>query len=240
MFKQFGEAVLEVLYPRRCPVCDQIVMPKGRLICEACFHKFSYVHQPVCKRCGKEILSDAAEYCRDCTKHRRSFEYGMALINYEEQARRTMAQIKYKNKRQYLDFFAEAMAQRYGKQILAMHAAALVPVPIHASRRRRRGFNQAELLAYGIGGKLGIAVYPEMLIRDKKTMPQKKLNPQERLLNLEQAFAAGVADPAVESVILVDDIYTTGSTIEACTRTLRKMGIKKVYFLTICIGGGER
>ncbi|MEG0565580.1 MAG: phosphoribosyltransferase family protein, partial [Hungatella sp.] len=117
---------------------------------------------------------------------------------------------------------------------------ALVPVPIHASRRRRRGFNQAELLAYGIGGKLGIAVYPEMLIRDKKTMPQKKLNPQERLLNLEQAFAAGVADPAVESVILVDDIYTTGSTIEACTRTLRKMGIKKVYFLTICIGGGER
>lgn len=237
---KFLAACLDALYPRRCPVCDEIVMPKGRLICENCFKKLSYVRQPTCKRCGKEILSDTIEYCLDCTRHKRSFEYGIALLNYEEKAKHAMVQIKYKNKRQYLDFFIEAICRRYETQLRHMKADALIPVPIHPSRRRERGFNQAELLAEGIGKRLGIPVCSGMLIRNKKTAPQKQLNPMERLHNLEQAFGAGEWVDGVESVILVDDIYTTGSTVEACTRVLKRMGVKRVYFVTVCIGGGER
>ncbi|SEU05503.1 ComF family protein [Lacrimispora sphenoides] len=230
---------VDLLFPRRCPVCDEIVMPKGGLICPECVKKLSFVKNPVCKRCGKEVISTDIEYCFDCVRHKRTFEYGRALLNYDETAGSSMAKIKYKNKREYLDFYEEAIYARYGKLIRRMEADVLVPVPVHPSRKKERGFNQAEILARRIGEHLGLAVCPSMLVRNKKTMPQKGLDPAGRLKNLEEAFSAGNMIEGVEGVILVDDIYTTGSTIEACTRALKKAGIKRVYFLAICIGRGQ-
>ncbi|WP_313187396.1 ComF family protein [Lacrimispora sp.] len=230
---------VDLLFPRRCPVCDEIVMPKGRLICPECVKKLSFVKNPVCKKCGKEVISPDMEYCFDCVRHKRTFEYGRALVNYDENAGSSMAKIKYKNKREYLDFYGEAICVRYGKLIRRMEADVLVPVPVHPSRKKERGFNQAEILARRIGERLGLVVCPSMLVRNKKTMPQKGLDPAGRLKNLEEAFSAGKMIEGVEGVILVDDIYTTGSTIEACTRALKKAGIKRVYFLAICIGRGQ-
>lgn len=234
--KDLTDQFLDILYPRRCPVCGEIVMPKGALICGECFGKLSFVKGPVCKKCGKQVAGESVEYCYDCSRHKHSFEYGLALLNYDEAARHSMARIKYKNKRQDLDFYAEAVSQRYGASIKRMNARALVPVPIHASRRRQRGFNQAELLADGIGRKLGLPVWGDALTRNKKTAPQKKLSPKERLENLQQAFEIGTLPGERDSVILVDDIYTTGSTMEACTRILKAAGVRHVYFLTLCIG----
>lgn len=230
--------IIDLLFPRRCPVCGGIVMPKGELICPGCVKKLSFVKEPACKKCGKEIAIGEVEFCFDCTRHRRSFEYAKALINYDETARLSMSMVKYKNKREYLDFYTEAISLRYGKAIRRMNAQALVPVPVHPSRLRTRGFNQAGLLALGIGRQLHMPVCPEMLVRRKKTEPQKQLNAKERLANLEEAFAPGKVLQGVKTVILVDDIYTTGSTVEACTRALFRGGIKKVYVLTICIGRG--
>ena len=230
---------IDLLFPRRCPVCDGIVMPKGRLICRECLRQLSPVKGPVCKKCGKEVMTAEIEYCFDCEKHKRTFEYGLALFNYEETARKSMAKIKYKNKREYLDFYGKAVAARYETLILRMDAQALVPVPVHPARRKERGFNQAELLARRIGECLSIPVMPQLLLRNKNTMPQKGLDPSGRLKNLEEAFKAGKEMNGVKGVILVDDIYTTGSTIEACTRVLKKAGIKRVYFLTIFIGRGQ-
>lgn len=229
---------VDVLFPRRCPVCDGIVMPKGRLICPECMKKLSFVKNPVCKKCGKEIISDTMEFCLDCIRHKRTYEYGRALVNYNDIAGKSMAKIKYKNKREYLDFYGEAMCVRYEKLIRRMDAKVLVPVPVHPTRKRERGFNQAELLAEKIGDRLHIPVCPDMLVRNRKTMPQKGLDPSARLKNLEEAFSVGRLFNGVEGVILVDDIYTTGSTIEACTRVLKKAGIKRVYYLAICIGRG--
>lgn len=229
----------DLLFPRRCPVCDDIVLPKGELICPGCVKKLSFVKSPTCKRCGKEISSAEREYCLDCVKHKRSFEYGKALVNYNDVSKNSMVKIKYKNKREYLDFFIEAICVRYGTGLVRMQADALVPVPVHPSRKRTRGFNQAELLADGIGEKLKIPVCAGMLCRGKKTAPQKQLNPQERLKNLEEALIPGEVPKGVKRVILVDDIYTTGSTIEACARALKRAGVEKVYFITICIGRGQ-
>ena len=158
-----------LLFPRRCPVCGGIVLPKGELICPGCVKKLSFVKQPVCKKCGKEITSAEREYCLDCTKHKRSFDYGRALLNYNDTAKKSMADIKYRNRREYLDFYAEAVCLRYGKLLMRLGADALVPVPVHPSRRRQRGFNQAEIFADRIGARLGIPVCPEMLVRRKKT-----------------------------------------------------------------------
>ena len=231
--------ILDILYPRRCPVCGDITGGFGRMICPECLRKLSFVRSPVCKKCGKEIEDESMEFCPDCMRHSRAFEYGIALLNYDEAARHSMAQIKYNNKREYLDFYGTALAARYGRTIRRMHADALVPVPIHATRKKTRGFNQAELLARVIGKKLELPVLPEILVRNKKTLPQKDLSAAERLKNLSGAFAAGEIPDGIRSVILVDDIYTTGSTIEACARALRAAGVERVYFVVICMTGGR-
>lgn len=237
--KEVASVLIDALFPRRCPVCGSIVIPKGKLICPSCLKQLSFVKSPACKKCGKEVMSDTTEYCFDCTRHNRSFEYGIALLNYNEASKKSMAGIKYKNKREYLDYYIDASVHYCGKNLLNMQADALIPVPVHPTRRRQRGYNQAEILAEGLGRKLSIPVRPDLLVRNRNTEPQKILSPEKRLANLENAFSAGVIPENINSVIIVDDIYTTGSTIEACTRVLKGAGVKKVHFFAVCIGQGQ-
>lgn len=145
--KQGREMLLDLVFPRRCPVCGEIVIPKGAFICPSCVKKLSPIHQPVCLKCGKELESSRMEFCYDCTRHHRSFERNLALLNYNDTASRSMSAIKYKNKREYLDFYSEALWLRFGRQIHFWNPDLFVPVPIHPTRRKIRGFNQAEVLA---------------------------------------------------------------------------------------------
>ena len=127
---------------------------------------------------------DTVEYCFDCARRPRSFVYGRALINYNEAASRSMAQIKYNNRREYLDYYAGEMVRRLGPAVKAMKAQALVPVPVRG-RLKTRGFNQAEELARRLSGGLGLPVETGLLSRNKNTAPQKDLSPAQRLKNLE-------------------------------------------------------
>ncbi len=236
--KTYADRLIGLIFPRRCPVCGGIVLPRGELICPDCVKKLSPVKQPFCKCCGKEVESDRFEYCFDCSRHPKSFRQNFALLNYNDAAKRSMAAVKYKNKREYLDFYSQAACRRFGRQILRAKPDVIVPVPVHASRLRSRGFNQAQVLAEKIGRNLGIAVCPEGLKRIRRTLPQKELDSAQRLHNLQKAFGPGSLPDGTETVLLVDDIYTTGSTLEACTRILLSMGVKAVYGLTICVGRG--
>ena len=236
-------AFINMLYPRRCPVCGRIVCPEGEWICPSCISRLSIVTQPVCKKCGKEIWSDQEEYCLDCTRHGRTFDSGAALLNYNEAAKHSMASIKYKNKREYLDLYGSAMVSRFQKVVRHWQADVLIPVPIHPSRRRKRGFNQAEELAKRLSLGWGIPMEKRFLIRSKRTAPQRDLDPTERLKNLEKAFCIYPGyeknRKAPRCVVLVDDIYTTGSTMEACSRVLKAAGVERIYFVVICIGHGR-
>ena len=235
--------IVNLLYPRRCPVCGGIVFPEKDLIHPSCVPKLSPVKSPSCKKCGKEVISEQAEYCYDCSRHPKTFECGMALLNYNEAAKASMAAIKYKNRREYLDFYADALDYRFRKTILRLRPDVLIPVPVHPSRRRKRGFNQAEELAVRLSHRWNIPVDPKLLIRKKKTAPQRELNPAERLKNLRDAFAVneeyGKTAGIPETVLLVDDIYTTGSTAESCARALREAGVERVFVMVICIGAGR-
>ena len=218
-----ADILSEILFPRRCPVCDQVLPFRSGKICPGCFSKLSFTKSPVCKKCGKELISETGEYCYDCGRRKKSFEYGIALLNYDEVSRKSMAMIKYHGRREYMDFYGEAIARRYEKRI------------------RRMG---AEALAESISRHLGtpIPVRTDLLLRNKRTLPQKDLTPAERLKNLSQAFESDpsrVREAGVRRVILVDDIYTTGSTAEACSRALLAAGVQEIYLLNICIGHGR-
>jgi ComF family protein len=134
------------------------------------------------------------------------------------------------------------MFKQYGDWIGQLMPDALIPVPVHKERYRKRGFNQAELVAKELGKYCKIPVISDFLIRVKNTLPQKELSDRERSDNLRHAFSvrneSQELSKLIDCVIIIDDIYTTGSTIEACTRTLQEVGVKKVYFLCVCIGQG--
>ena len=227
----------DLLFPRRCPVCGGVAMPKGRLICPACLKQLSFVSSPACMKCGKEIGSRDQEYCADCIRRKKSFTRGFALLNYDSRAAVSMAAVKYHNKREYLDFYARAAALRFEKQFRQAGIQVIVPVPVHASRLKTRGFNQAAVLAEKLSAELGIP-WEELLIRVKKTDPQKSLGSAARQKNLRGAFEAEQEAGKWERVLLVDDIYTTGSTAEICSRALLKTGVKQVFVFAVCIGHG--
>ncbi len=233
---KLGEKILELLFPRVCPVCGQIVLPKGELICPPCRKKISYVTGTYCMKCGKTLLHDTKEYCRDCSRNRRSFKRGIILANYTPEVQKALLDVKYHNLRQNLDFFAAEIIRLRGKQIAGWQAQALIPVPLHPSKRRQRGFNQTEELCRRLSAGLQLPVDTSLLYRRKKTLPQKGLTNRQRMANLAEAFVAERRTEPYHTVILVDDIYTTGSTAELCTRALMAAGVETVYVLCVAAG----
>ncbi len=225
--------ILDLLYPRDCAVCGA-VLPFGRNhVCPDCNRKLSYVSQPVCLLCGKEI-EDERELCRDCAVRDRQFSGGAALLNYNGAAKQMMAGLKYENRRSCVEFLAWEMARRHGRQLLRLKPDALVPVPVHAARRRERGYNQAELLAKALGKNLGLPV-KNLLIRASNTAAQNKLGYGARQKNEKQAFRAAASCEAYDCLILVDDIYTTGATAENCTEALLAAGAGRVFLANMAI-----
>lgn len=253
------ERLLGILYPRVCPICGEIVLPldrelveheaggtcgvsgtsvkgKIRYVCPECREKVHFVTEPRCKKCGKAIVQETKEYCEDCARSKRSFVRGIVLAGYTAEVRSALAAVKYGNLRQHLDFFCRELVGLRGSEIRSWQAQALIPVPLHGSKRRQRGFNQAEEIGKRLWEGLGIPMDTRVLYRRKKTTPQKELNDRQRVANLIEAFGVYEDRVRYERVILVDDIYTTGSTAEACTRVLLASGVMEVY--VVCLAAG--
>jgi ComF family protein len=241
--EQLQKWIIDIIYPRRCPICGDIVTPRGELSCPACRKNLVWIEEPRCKKCSKPIDSHEVEYCYDCERKHHHYQKGFALWVYDKQMQKSIADFKFKGRREYSDFYIAELVRGFGDAIRQLKPDVLIPVPIHKHKKLQRGYNQAEIVAKGIGKELNIPVLTELLQRDKNTLPQKQLNDKERLKNLEKAFKFSNEEyekyrNILYKVIIVDDIYTTGSTIEACTNILMQNGIAEVYFVSICIGKG--
>ena len=141
-------------------------------------------------------------------------------------------------RQEYAGFYAKDLYDRYGFWLHAIRPDALVPVPIHASRKRKRGYNQAELLAAELSKHSGIPVNSNLILRKKKTKPQKDLTIQERQNNLKKAFKICQNDVKLSTIVIIDDIYTTGSTVDDMAKLLMTSGIQKVYYVALAVGRG--
>lgn len=139
--------------------------------------------------------------------------------------------MKFSNRREYLDFYAEAMVFRAGRQLSLWRPQRIIPVPMHWIRRRKRGFNQSELLAEKIGKLTGIPVMMHAVRKQRNTKDQKELSGQERRINLKNAFEVTEDLSGIRSVLVIDDVYTTGSTMDEISRVLRRAGVKDIFFL---------
>ncbi len=238
--------LMKLLFPPACPICAETYPQRLTddgigAICEHCEKKVIRVQAPFCMRCGKPLSKahDTAEYCEDCRHHTHDFTQGRAAFLYRGEMIGCMHRLKYKNRRDYAPILADEAYRMHADWIARIRPDAIIPVPLHPDRKRARGYNQALLLARQISRKSGIPLEERLLFRTQNTEKQRSLDPAQRKKNLKNAFQTIGKIVQLEKVLLIDDIYTTGSTADAAARALISAGVRQVYLLCICIGGEQ-
>lgn len=225
---------LDILYPPRCPVCHQILPWKAVLVCPDCENKLHPVVKDYCMKCGRPVHADE-ELCRECGQKNREFDQGRGVFLYNNKMKRSLLYYKYYGSREYGEYYAVSICRYMRTAICTWNPDVILPVPMHPRKQRERGFNQAADLAFKIGQKLQIPTADGIMIKTKITKSQKKLNAAERKRNLREAFQVTERMDGLR-ILVIDDVYTTGSTIEAAARALKHAGAERVFFVTLCIG----
>ncbi|TCT14010.1 ComF family protein [Natranaerovirga pectinivora] len=230
--------MLDIIYPPRCPLCNDIIpWFEEKRICTGCLEKSPIIEGPRCTKCSKPVFHQEITHCFDCHKQELAYEKGWSLWSYEEPVKKAIYQYKYHNKREYAPLFAKELVSEFKSDIEKYNIGTIVPVPLSKKRQRTRGYNQAYLLAKEIGKLLDKEVV-ELLERHLDTLPQKELNDKERLKNLNKVFSVNNDKKVLNNILIVDDIYTTGSTINACAMSIKEHYDTDIYYICIAIGKG--
>lgn len=233
ILERIWKGCLDLLYPKTCYFCGKLCYQQ---ICGECKEKVVYIKEPRCKKCGKPVRYEEQEYCGDCQKHKFHYEQGRSLWIHKGAVPWSIYQFKYHNRRIYGEFYAQELYRLYGEWIQSWKIDLIIPVPLHRNRRRKRGYNQAEIVAKHLGKLMNIPVDTKAVIRNKYTKPQKILDNKERRKNLKDAFEVRKPELKFRNILLIDDIYTTGSTIDEIAKILMRKRHNKIWFLTISIG----
>ncbi|HUC62545.1 MAG TPA: ComF family protein [Alphaproteobacteria bacterium] len=233
--RRAGSGALGAVLPARCLGCGKLVDAPGAL-CGACWNEIDFLAPPFCACCGIPFEVDPGEdlLCGLCLKRRPAFGRARAVFRYDEESRRLILGFKHGDRLHGAPAFGQWMA-RAGAALLD-DADWVAPVPLHWTRLFRRRYNQAALLAHAIGRARGVPVVPDLLLRRRRTPSQGGLNATERQRNMRGAFAlkptyAGAVEG--KRVVLVDDVLTTGATVNACAETLIAAGAAAVDILTL-------
>lgn len=234
-----SKKILDWLYPRRCAFCDEVLDGTEKYLCHSCQRSMPKpIGEPNCKKCGKPLLHTEQEYCYDCSRQEPAFTRAKGLFLYEDPLKESLMGLKFRERKEYGVFLGRLMVLYGAEFIRQVHPQVIFPVPIHRKKKSVRGYNQAEVLARKISRGFSIPLRTDLVLRKKSTKAQKELSRKERKKNMEQAFVVKKEAGVYRDVLLVDDIYTTGSTANAIAGKLRAVGVKNVYVLTICIGKG--
>jgi ComF family protein len=223
--------LLDLVFPPRCVSCDSF----GAFICETCLAALATAGPPRCSVCwmpdrGHTDGPAPGRLCRRCRAVRPSFTAVRSVFVYQSAARDAVHALKFRG----LSAIAPAMAALMAQQLVEWSPpiASIVPVPLAGSRRRQRGYNQSELLAKELSRLTAIPLAPKALARSRSTSPQYRLaDRDERRRNVSDAFRRG-KEPPQGSVLLIDDVITTGATLDACARVLLEAGAVSVFALT--------
>lgn len=234
--KQLLQVLLDVFLPPICHICHSFIPNAGTIhICTTCRDLLQLVSSPLCPICGIPFAGTGSDHhCGACLTHPPHFDSAQAHFLYEGPIRDLIHFFKY-NRKTHLRSPLALLALEGASDFLADHQPHLiVPVPLHRSRLRQRGFNQAVLLGNVLSCKLRLPMLPDILIRTRPTEPQINLTATERKINVQGAFS--VIRPAAvtgKRVLLLDDVMTTGSTMNECAKELKKAGADMVIAYTI-------
>lgn len=235
------EKFWEFVFPSNiyCICCESVIdRTRTYALCDRCVQKFHWMGKKICQKCGK-ILEEGYlhDWCIDCRTMEHQFVKGFTCTRYGLYERVLMMDYKYHDKAWIGRKVGDMLADRMQRE--SFRPDLVVPVPIHKSREAKRGFNQAELMARQYAMLAKLPLNRQILIRTKDTLPMRNLGVSQRIANVQDAFSirkGGEALLAGKTILLIDDIYTTGSTADSCTQTLLRGGAKEVWLLTFASG----
>ncbi len=224
-----------LLFPPRCPSCHGYVAAEGNF-CAACFSSLRLIEEPCCACCGVPFSfpTEVETRCPTCLVTPPDYDHARAALVYDATSAPLIGALKFNDQWANLERYGSLM-QRAGGAMLE-GADLLVPVPLHWRRLLRRKFNQSALLAFALSKRTGIPCLPHMLQRVRYTKPQMRMKREERLKNVKRAFAVS---PEAEKmlrnkiVVLIDDVVTTGATVNACAIALKQAGAREVRVLAL-------
>lgn len=216
--KKLVNSVADTIYPPICPICGNFLKRREKVHLY-CRKSVAFIKHHVEKSDGH------------------AYDDGVAVFAHTGRIKKSIYRFKYNNKRDFGKYYAMEMVLQYESLIKSWGVDVIVPVPIHKSKRIKRGFNQTEIIGKHLSKIVNLPYDDKVLKRIRKTKNQKSLSPQERKENLRSAFA--VDKERVQKynrILIVDDIYTTGATIDACARILKENKVSKVFFICVSMG----
>jgi ComF family protein len=230
-----GQTLLDAILPPLCLGCGEIVASPGAL-CAECWPRFSFIAAPQCQRCGVPFTDDmgSGALCTACLARPPRFRRARAVLTYDDKSRRVVLPLKHGDRTDIARACGAWMA-RAGAELVT-EADLVAPVPLHWRRLFTRRYNQAALLASMVARDADAALAPDLLRRARWTGSQAGLEAKERRRNVRQAFDVPPRWQAKlegRTVLLVDDVLTTGATVDACTGALKKAGAAHVDVLTL-------
>jgi len=235
--KVFLQSLADVIFPPTCLSCETVLHEGGtKPFCEACAEKISPISPPLCTLCGSPFPAPGGidHVCGDCLKEPPSFDLARSAGRYDGPLLEAIHRFKYRSRTTAGVLLGRWMAARPWPGFRPADYDLLLPVPLHAGRLRQRGFNQAVILGRAVAASLSIPFDTAALQRGGHRDPQVGLGRRERRANVRGAFVASLPGRiAGKNIVLLDDVYTTGSTVRECARVLKKAGAAGVAVLTL-------
>lgn len=246
-FLELKDDILDFVYPQHCVICKKYLKREERDVCEVCWNSLVTLPAPFCPYCRSlyEPGDTECSFCQSVGKTIEDHKVFMvrSLGRFDDYYEELIHRFKYGKKIP----LGKRLAQRLGETIngdpnflesdlKTQNSCFLIPVPLHKSRYRERGFNQSEIIAEEISNVTGLSVLKNALKRQKNTKDQTNLSPEQREENVRGAFV--VTQPEMingKKIILVDDVITTGATLSECARMLKQAGAERILGMTIAV-----
>ncbi len=224
-----------IFFENGCIVCG-----KGTTspVCTDCSNNMSYIHHPFCTRCGKPFTTDKgiSHICYDCIKDKNKFIMSRAVFEYNGAIVKLIHRFKFGDQVNLSSFFSDELFKLYKAHFSAEHINAIIPVPLSVRRLKHRSYNQTQLLAKRLSKKLSLPIFTQVLEKIKETPPQSRLSAEKRHENVKDVYrVTNRVSLKGKRVLLIDDVITTGATVNACTGVLMRAGIKQVYVMAIAM-----
>lgn len=233
--KKAISSLLAFLFPSYCILCDSPLREDERIVCKSCWTRLEIISDRFCQRCGCPLRSGGT-ICNSCLKGGYYFSFNRSLGPFDQRYQTLIHSLKYERMTSLATGLGEKLLFLLRVEPRFVSAQGIVPVPLHPTKLRERGYNQSLLLAQEVSKRRGLPLIDDGLLRVKRTKSQTKLTLEERVENVRGAFKV-VSREKIEGkrLILVDDVFTTGSTLNSCAEALMEAGAREIYGLTLAI-----